>query len=207
MIPLVWFDKYIIITLIVRNEEKLHLNININKSKKSIKEKDSTILQIIYDEILTNKKRMNIITLLINLLSFYLYYLSLEGCIGTQIDCLKIMTIDKFFELFYLVIFSSFLLSITLIFSFFNKISIFCMIYPIITYILFYIIDHGSDLSYHGLYNFITFCISLFLFFLLLLIIVYLFILYHKKKKIKEIHKTMKLYKPWWARSDPWSKI
>ena len=161
----------------------MHLNININKSKKSIKEKDSTILQIIYDEILTNKKRMNIITLLINLLSFYLYYLSLEGCIGTQIDCLKIMTIDKFFELFYLVIFSSFLLSITLIFSFFNKISIFCMIYPIIAYILFYIIDHGSDLSYHGLYNFITFCISLFLFFFLLLIIVYLFILYHKKKK------------------------
>ena len=151
MIPLVWFDKYIIITLIVCNEEKLHLNININKSKKSIKEKDSTFLQIIYDEILTNKKRMNIITLLINLLSFYLYYLSLEGCIGTQIDCLKIMTIDKFFELFYLVIFSSFLLSITLIFSFFNKISIFCMIYPIIAYILFYIIDHGSDLSYHGL--------------------------------------------------------
>ena len=126
---------------------------------------------------------MNLISLLINVLSFYLYYLSLEGCIGTQIDCLKKMTLDKFIELFYLDLSGSFLLAITLIFSFFNKISIFCMIYPIIIYILFYIIDHGSDLSYHGLYNFIVLCISLIFFFLTLLMIIYLIIFYHKKRK------------------------
>ena len=126
---------------------------------------------------------MNLISLLINVLSFYSYYLSLEGCIGTQIDCLKIMTLDKFIEMFYLVLFSSFLLSITLIFSFFKKISIFCMIYPLIVYILFYIKDHGSDLSSHGLYNIIVFCMMLFFFFVLLLIIIYIIILYNKNWK------------------------
>ena len=126
---------------------------------------------------------MNLISLLINILSFYTYYLSLEGCIGTQIDCLKIMTLDKFIEMFYLVLFSSFLLSITLIFSFFKIISIFCMIYPLIVCILFYIKDHGSDLSSHGLYNIIVFCMMLSFFFVLLLIIIYIIILYNKNWK------------------------
>ena len=94
------------------------------------------------------------------------------------------MTIDKFIELFYLVALSSFLISITLILSIFNKISIICMIYPKVCFILFYIFDHGSDLAYHGLYNFIVFIILLFLFTITLLIIIYLIILY-KRKNIK----------------------
>ena len=124
---------------------------------------------------------MNIISLITNLISFYLYYISLEGCEGTQIDCLKVMTLDKFIELFYLVLFSSFLSSFSLIFSFFNKISFFCMIYPFIAFILFYIFDHGSDLAHHGLYNIIIFSTLLFLFFVILLMIIYLIILYNKK--------------------------
>ena len=42
---------------------------------------------------------------MINILSFYIYYISLEGCEGTQIDCLKIMTLDKFIQMFYQVLF------------------------------------------------------------------------------------------------------
>ena len=182
MFQLVWFNEYIII-LIDHNEEKIQLNTNLNNIKKISYEKEQTILQIIYEEIISNKKRMNLISFLINILSFYFYYLSLEGCIGTQIDCLKIMTLDKFMELFYFDLTSSFLFSITLIFSFFNKISIFCIIYPIIIYIIFYIKDHGADLSYHGLYNIIVLCISSISFFLILIIIIYLFILYNKKRK------------------------
>ena len=113
----------------------MKLNINNNKKKEKIVNiEEPTIFQIIHEEIISNKTRMNIITFLINILSFYIYYLSLEGCIGTQIDCLKIMTIDKFIELFCLVLFSSFLFNITLIISFFKKNSIFCMIYLIILY-------------------------------------------------------------------------
>ena len=162
---------------------KLNINDNNKKKEKIINIEEPTIFQIIHEEIISNKIRMNIISFLINILSFYLFYLSLEGCIGTQIDCLKIMTLDKFIELFYLVLFSSFLFSLTLIFSFFKKISLFCMIYPFIIYILFYIFDHGSDLAYHGLYNIIVFSILSFLFFSILLIIIYLIILYNKKRK------------------------
>ena len=148
----------------------------INNSKEKILTKEPSIFQIIYEEIILNKRRMNIITFILNIFSFYLFYLSLEGCIGTQIDCLKIMTLDKFIELFYLVSFSSFLISITLISSFFNKISIFCMIYPIVCYILFYMYDHGSDLAYHGLYNIIVFIFLLILFTIILsFIYIYLF--------------------------------
>ena len=57
------------------------------------------------------------------------------------------------------------------------------MIYPVIVYIIFYVLDHGSDLAHHGLYNFIVFSILLFLFFILLLIAIYLIILYKKKKR------------------------
>ena len=131
MFQLVWFNEYIII-LIDHNEEKIQLNTNLNNIKKISYEKEQTILQIIYEEIISNKKRMNLISFLINILSFYFYYLSLEGCIGTQIDCLKIMTLDKFMELFYFDLTSSFLFSITLIFSFLKKISIFYIIYTII---------------------------------------------------------------------------
>lgn len=147
---------YIMIILIENNEEKISLKINNKNDKKEQKYiilKEPSFFEIFYYEIINNKTRMNLISLIINLLSFYLYYLSLEGCIGTQIDCLKIMTLDKFFDIFYLVLFSSFLSSFTLIFSFFNKISIFCMIYPFISYILFYFYDNGSDLAHHGLYN------------------------------------------------------
>ena len=155
-----------------------------NITNEKILSKEPSIFQIIYEEIISNKKRMNIITFILNIFSFYLYYLSLEGCIGTQIDCLKIMTLDKFIELFYLVSFSCFLISITLVSSFFNKISIFCMIYPIVCYILFYMYDHGSDLAFHGLYNIIVFIFLLILFTIIFLIIIYLIILY-KRKHIK----------------------
>ena len=178
---------YIMIILIENNEEKISLKINNKNDKKEQKYiilKEPSFFEIFYYEIINNKTRMNLISLIINLLSFYLYYLSLEGCIGTQIDCLKIMTLDKFFDIFYLVLFSSFLSSFTLIFSFFNKISIFCMIYPFISYILFYFYDNGSDLAHHGLYNIIVFSFLLFLFIILLLFIIYLFILYNKKHKL-----------------------
>ena len=173
--------------LIENNEEKIQLKkskiVNNKKSKEEIISEDLTNFQIIYYEIIMNKKRMNLVSFLINILSFYLYYLSLEGCVGTQIDCLKIMTLDKFIDIFNLVLFSSLLSSFTLIFSFFNLISIFCMIYPLIVFIIFYTLDHGSDLAHHGLYNFIVFCILLVLFFILLLITIYLIILYNKKRR------------------------
>ena len=126
---------------------------------------------------------MNILSLMINILSFYIYYISLEGCEGTQIDCLKIMTLDKFIQMFYQVLFCSFLSSIILILSLYKKISIFCTTYTIIIYILFYMMDHGSDLFHHGLYNFIVFCIFLFLFSVILLLIIKVFALYNNNKK------------------------
>ena len=144
---------------------------------------EPTYFQIIYYEIFLNKKLMNIIALLINLIAIFLYYQSLEGCVGTQIECLKIMTLAKFYTIFYQVIACSFFINIIFILAYFKKISLISIIYPIISFYFFYLIDNGSDLAHHGRYNFCVFCITVFCFFFLSLFIINMLILYNKGKK------------------------
>ena len=115
------------------NEEQIKL-----KNKNTIIINEPTTFQIIYYEILQNKKIMDIIALLINIYSIYLYYKSLEGCVGTQIECLKVMTLAKFYKLFYQVMSCGFYMNIVLLLAFFNKISLISIIYPLTTYFFFF---------------------------------------------------------------------
>ena len=126
---------------------------------------------------------MDIVVLIINIFSLYLYYESLEGCVGTQIECLKVMTLAKFYRIFNQVMYSGFFINIVLILAYFKKISLISIIYPLITYFFFYLIDNGSDLAHHGRYNFFAFCFFLIVFFILSLIIIYIIILYFKGRK------------------------
>ena len=160
------------------NEEQIKL-----KNKNVIIINEPTSLQIIYYEIFLNKKIMDIIALFINIYSLYLYYKSLEGCIGTQIECLKVMTLSKFYKMFYQVMRCGFYINLVLLLAYFKKISLISIIYPLITYLFFYLIDNGSDLAHHGRYNFLAFCIFLFSFFILSLFLIYMIILYKKGRK------------------------
>ena len=126
---------------------------------------------------------MDTAALIINILSLYLYYESLEGCVGTQIECLKIMTLSKFYRMFNQVMYTGFFINIILVLACFKKISFISIIYPLITYFFFYLLDNGSDLAHHGRYNFFAFCLFLTLFFILSLIIIYIINLYVKKRK------------------------
>ena len=126
---------------------------------------------------------MDIVVLIINIFSLYLYYESLEGCVGTQIECLKVMTLAKFYRIFNQVMYSGFFINIVLILAYFKKISLISIIYPLITYFFLYLIYNGSDLAHHGRYNFFAFCFFLIVFFILSLIIIYIIILYFKGRK------------------------
>ena len=126
---------------------------------------------------------MDIVALIINIYSLYIYYESLEGCVGTQIECLKIMTLSKFYRIFYQVMICAFYINIVLILAFFKKISLISIIYPLITFIFFYLIDNGSNLAHHGRYNFFAFCFFLMIFFIFSLILIYIMIIFKKGKK------------------------
>ena len=160
------------------NEEEIKL-----KSKNDTEISEPTNFQILYYEIFLNKKIMDIASLLISIYSLYIYYQSLEGCVGTQIECLKIMTINKFYKILNQVISSCFYINIVLVLGYFNKISLISVIYPLITYFFIYLIDNGTDLAHHGKYNFLGFCICLIIFFSLSLFIIYTFLLLKKGKK------------------------
>ncbi len=145
--------------------------------------KEPTNFQIFYYKYLSNKKIMNSVSLIISIYSIYLYYKSLEGCVGTQIECLKIMTMDKFYEILNKIIACAFFINNVLILAVFQKISLISIIYPTIIYILFYLIDNGSDLAHHGRYNFYIFLLFLFIFFIISLIIILITFLYTKGRK------------------------
>ena len=123
-----------------------------------------------------DNKRVKLVAVLLNLLSVYLnysainkYILSLEGCTGTQIDCLNKWKITKFYQLGFLVVDASVYSSIILVFFFWRLISVYNIIYPIITYYVFFLMDHGTDLDSHGQYNFYLFLSLTAVFFLVFL--------------------------------------
>ena len=126
---------------------------------------------------------MDKVALIINIISIYLYYKSLEGCVGTQIECLKVMTINKFYEILYQVIISAICINIVLTLAFLQKISLISIIYPSITYYFFYLIDNGTDLAHHGRYNFYVLCMFIFIFFIISLIIILILFIYQKGNK------------------------
>ena len=131
----------------------------------------------------TKKIIINLSALMYNLLAFYFYYLSLEGCFKSNTECIPLLSTMFLVRILVFGIISALMISIELCFIFNKIIYVFHLIYIIGFYIFVYRYDHGSKLDYHGLYNFVLtmFCI---IFFSFIIGIVYL-VIYIKRKKSK----------------------
>jgi len=125
---------------------------------------------------------INILSLFLFIISFYLYIKSLEGCYEDIYVCVK--KISFFFYIGYLVFFSAALMSIILEMTIFFKKWYFILYFlPFIYNFLKY---NGNNLIDHGWYNILGFIFFLIFDFILIKIIqLYIFLI--KKKKYKNI--------------------
>ena len=116
------------------------------------------------------------------LLSYYLYYLSLEPCFGGFDTCVfqKAYIKRKVTEVVLSVLINAVLIELMI----FKKISKFHLIHFFIAYFILYRKSHGYDFDDHGLYNFLG-CFTLLFIILLILCPMNIFIYLYKKKKKK----------------------
>ena len=123
-----------------------------------------------------------VITILSFLLSYFLYYLSLEPCFGGFDTCVfkKAWIKSKLIEAILSIIINTVLFELMI----FKKISKLHLIHFVIAYFFLYRHSHGYDFDDHGLFNFLC---SFFLLFLILLILCPMngFIYLYKQKKKK----------------------
>ena len=168
----------------LKKEENISESTSLNK----LIENEAYIKQIKENNIEKNKKNKirkkiiyNIAAVFYNLLSFFFYYLSLEGCFDTQTKCIPLLSTMFLGRILIFGILFSIMVSIELYLIINKIIHYFHLIYIIIFYILIYRYDHGSKLDYHGLYNFV---ISVFLIIIFALIFgIINLIIYVKKRK------------------------
>ncbi len=154
------------------NTETENTNNNITKIKSAVSnykllENNNDIKLIKTDKILFEKKRQkiskklakkivyNIIALFYNVLAFYSYCLSLEGCFDIQSKCIPLLSTMFLGRILIFGILFSVMISIELYLTINKIIYFFHLIYIIIFYIIIYRYDHGTKLDHHGLYNFI----------------------------------------------------
>ena len=123
-----------------------------------------------------------VITTFSFLLSYYLYYLSLEPCFGGFDTCVfkKAWIKSKVLEAIFSVLINTILFELML----FKKINKLHLVHFFIAYFFLYKYSHGYDFDDHGLFNFLC---SFFLLFIILLILCPMngFIYLYKKKKKK----------------------
>ena len=110
----------------------------------------------------------NIIALILSLIGFFLYYLSLSACPQVE-GCVQILIKAIIFLMLSLIIFNGILVA-----TVFKKIKIYHMFYIIFVLFLFVIYDHGASISKHGLANFLFSIISWILILIILIIIKFL---------------------------------
>ena len=123
-----------------------------------------------------------IITILSFLLSYLLYYLSLEPCFGGFDTCVfqKTYIKRKVIESVLSVLINTILIELMI----FKKISKLHLIHFVIAYFLLYKYSNGYDFDDHGLFNFLG-CFTLLFLILLILCPMNIFIYLYKKKKKK----------------------
>ena len=123
-----------------------------------------------------------IITILVFLLSYYLYYLSLEPCFAGLDVCVfrKKWIKNKVIEAILPVLINAIFFEL-MIFKIITKLH---LIHFFVAYFLLYRYSHGYDFDDHGLYNFLV-CFSLLFIILLILCPINGFIYLCKKKKKK----------------------
>ena len=123
-----------------------------------------------------------IVTILSFLLSYLLYYLSLEPCFGGFDTCVfqKAYIKRKVIESVLSVLINTILIELMI----FKKISKLHLIHFVIAYFLLYKYSNGYDFDDHGLFNFLG-CFTLLFLILLILCPMNIFIYLYKKKKKK----------------------
>ena len=94
------------------------------------------------------------LTLLLSITSLFCYFKSLEGCVGTQVECLAKLKPSYFFTLGIYGIIAGSTLSLCLLLIFFKRSKLYHLFYLSILYTILILNDFGSSLAKHGSYNF-----------------------------------------------------
>ena len=124
----------------------------------------------------------NIIYLIIMIISIILYYLSLKGCKENGLICLQTFGYKFYLLRAIYVILSSFLYTLLLFLSIKKVIHYYFIIILSIFYIINFLINRGTDLYNHGVFNTIIFLITVLISLLLIYLIFSFFKLIIKKK-------------------------
>ena len=131
---------------------------------------------------------INILIIFYNFLSFFFYYLSLEGCFYTQSQCIPLLSTMFLGKLLFFGILSALMISIEIYLIVIKSIYVYHLIYIIIFYIIIYQYDHGTKLNYHGLYNII---LTIFLIIIFTIIIGIINLIIYIKKSKKKIYRNI----------------
>ena len=162
------------------------------KNKKDIIEKDKK--EKIQQEDEQKKKDKSLISIfsfdelkiiILSLISFYFYILSLKGCEGTQSYCLVTLSPGFFYSLGVYIIVCCLITLYILYQVLLNKVSKYHLLYylPVLIYLL-YFVDTGSNLSHHGSYNKMGFYFLFITFLIIFIIILLLKYIYNNYKII-----------------------
>ena len=104
-----------------------------------------------------NRKIIEITTIILSIISYILYYLSLGGCDGTQTECLKNSNIAYYYMLVSFCFISAGITSLIIYFIILKIASKWHLVHIIFVFLILFFYDTGSTLINHGTYN-IIFC-------------------------------------------------
>jgi hypothetical protein len=127
---------------------------------------------------------INLVTLIYNLLAFYFYYLSLEGCFLSQSECIPLLSTVFLAKLLLFGVLHSLMIAIEIYLIIYKFTYVYHLIYIIIFYYVIYNYDHGTKLDYHGLYNFALIMVLIIFFSIIIGIICLIIFIKRKKNKI-----------------------
>ena len=147
---------------------------NVQNTQKTVNIKDKKKIIKIYS-----------ISLLLFLISYILYALSLTGCMKTEYECLTEKRVKFFYKLGVATFFSSIFFSILIKFLIKHKKRIALVIYSFI-FLIQVFSNGGEDMEHHGRLNMIGFFLFLFVSFIVIKI-AEKFYTQIKKKKYKKI--------------------
>lgn len=117
----------------------------------------------------------DITVLFLNVTSIYFYILSLEGCEGTQVECLSKINPSYFLNLGIYGATAGATLSLSLVFIIFKRAKFYHFLYLSVFYSYLIKNDFGANLDKHGSYNFYFLVIILSVLIPFLLLIKYIF--------------------------------
>ena len=110
--------------------------------------------------------------LFLAVISYFLYYLSLGGCDGTQTECLKNSNIAYYYMLVNYCFISAGLTAFIVFLMVYRRITKLHLIHQIIVFLILFLSDTGSTLMHHGIYNIFGFLLFLIFYSIFLLAVV-----------------------------------